>query len=166
MAVVQPLRQQTEDLAAERAVLGAVLADSTVVASVAEVVHPDDFSSPAHGQIFAAMLALDGTQRPVDHLTLSEELKTRGQLAGVGGPAYLMTLDQVVPLASSAVEAILDEAERRVFHLAERKREGELRPVRELMERTLDLLDRMKMSSSGVTGLSTGFVDLDLQLTG
>ena len=158
-------------------------------------------TSPARRtrQIFAAMLALDGTQRPVDHLTLSEELKTRGQLAGVGGPAYLMTLDQVVPLASSAVEyarivkdqsvrrrlanvgreilelasqdtgeldAILDEAERRVFQLAERKREGELRPVRELMERTLDLLDRMKMSSSGVTGLSTGFVDLDLQLTG
>ena len=199
MAVVQPIRQQTEDLAAERAVLGAVLADNTVVASVAEVVLADDFSSPAHAQIFAAMLALDGTQRPVDHLTLSEELKTRGQLAGVGGPAYLMTLDQVVPLASSAVEyarivkdqsvrrrlanvgreilelasqdtgeleAILDEAERRVFPLAERKREGELRPVRELMERTLDLLDRMKMSSSGVTGLSTGFVDLDLQLTG
>src|SRR5678815_1782537 len=83
MAVVQPIRQQTEDLAAERAVLGAVLADNTVVASVAEVVLADDFSSPAHGQIFAAMLALDGTQRPVDHLTLSEELKTRGQLAGV-----------------------------------------------------------------------------------
>ena len=75
-----------------------------MVASVAEVVLADDFSSPAHSQIFAAMLALDGTQRPVDHLTLSEELKTRGQLAGVGGPAYLMTLDQVVPLASSAVE--------------------------------------------------------------
>src|SRR5262249_12255954 len=101
MAVVQPIRQQTEDLAAERAVLGAVLANNTVVASVAI---GDDFSSPADSQIFAAMLALDGTQRPVDHLTLSEELKTRGQLAGVGGPAYLMTLDQVVPLASSAVE--------------------------------------------------------------
>ena len=117
----------------------------------------------------------------------------------MGGPAYLMTLDQVVPLAANAVEyaqivkdqamrrrlanvgpgdpgagqpghrrarGLLDEAERRVFLLAESKREGDLRPVRELMERTLDLLDKMKMSSSGVTGLSTGFVDLDLQLTG
>ncbi|HET9156931.1 MAG TPA: DnaB-like helicase N-terminal domain-containing protein, partial [Myxococcaceae bacterium] len=67
MAVVQPIRQQTEDLAAERAVLGAVLGDNTVVASVAEVVLAEDFSSPAHAQIFAAMLALDGNQRPVDH---------------------------------------------------------------------------------------------------
>jgi replicative DNA helicase len=197
--VVQSLRRDGEDLMAERAVLGAVLGQNTVLAAVAEVVHTDDFSSPAHAQIFAAMLALDGTQRPVDHLTLSEELKTRGHLATIGGPAYLMTLDQVVPLASSAVdyarivkdqsvrrrlaqvgrdivelasqdtgelEAILDEAERRVFQLAERKREGDLKPVRELMEQTLNLLDRMKMSSSGVTGLSTGFVDLDLQLTG
>ena len=46
-----------EDLAAERAVLGAVLADNSVVSNVAEVVIPDDFASPAHGQIFAAMLA-------------------------------------------------------------------------------------------------------------
>ena len=35
MAVVQPIRQQTQDLAAERAVLGAVLGDNTVLASVA-----------------------------------------------------------------------------------------------------------------------------------
>jgi replicative DNA helicase len=39
-------------------------------------------------------------------------------------------------------------------------------PIRDLMERTLELLDKMKMSSSGVTGISTGFVDLDQQLTG
>lgn len=188
-----------EDLAAERAVLGAVLANNTLIANVAEVVYPDDFASPAHSQIFAAMLGLDSTQRTVDHLTLSEELKVRGQLAAVGGPAYLMTLDQVVPVASNAthyaaivkdqairrrlaqvgreiqelatqetgeIETLLDDAERRVFLLAERKREGDLRPVRELMERTLDLLDKMKMSSSGVTGLPTGYVDLDMQLTG
>ena len=192
-------RRSLQDLAAERAVLGAVLTDNSLLASVAEVVHADDFASPGHVHIFSAMLGLDATQRPVDHLTLSEELKRRGQLQAVGGPAYLMSLDQVVPVPSSAVnyasivkdqavrrrlaeagrdiqelatqdsgelEAILDEAERRVFLLAERKREGDLKPVRELMERTLDLLDRMKLSATGVTGLSTGFLDLDMQLTG
>lgn len=192
-------RRVHEDLAAERAVLGAVLTDNTVIANVAEVVHPDDFASPAHAQIFAAMLGLDGTSRQVDHLTLSEELKVRGQLMLVGGPAYLMGLDQVVPFSANAtqyaqivkdqairrrlaavgreiqelasqdsgeLDVMLDEAERKVFLLAERKREGDLRPVAELMEKTLDLLDKMKASSSGITGLSTGYVDLDLQLTG
>jgi replicative DNA helicase len=192
-------RRVHEDLAAERAVLGAVLADNSLIAAVGEVVHPEDFSSPAHAQIFAAMLKLDGQSKQVDHLTLAEELKVLGQLVAVGGPAYLMRLDQVVPLASNAVqyaqivkdqairrrlahvgreiqelassetgelEVLLDEAERKVFLLAEKKREGDLRPVSELMEQTLDLLDKMKAASTGVTGLSTGYIDLDMQLTG
>jgi replicative DNA helicase len=192
-------RKVLEDLAAERAVLGAVLADNTLLANVAEVVHADDFSSPQHGAIFQAMLKLDSTQRQVDHLTLAEELKVMGQLAAVGGPAYLMALDQGVPLTHNAVqyativrdqalrrrlasvgreilemasqetgdvEVILDESERKLFNLAEKRREGDLRAVSELMEQTLDLLDKMKASSSGVTGLSTGYVDLDMQLTG
>jgi len=192
-------RKVHEDLAAERAVLGAVLADNSLIAAVGEVVHADDFSSPAHAQIFAAMIRLDGQQKQVDHLTLAEELKVLGQLVAVGGPAYLMRLDQVVPLASNAVqyanivkdqalrrrlanvgreiqdlasqetgelEVLLDEAERKVFLLAEKKREGDLRPVSELMEQTLDLLDKMKTAATGVTGLSTGYIDLDNQLTG
>ncbi|WP_342375040.1 replicative DNA helicase [Myxococcus stipitatus] len=192
-------RKVHEDLAAERAVLGSVLADNTLIAAVGEVVHADDFSSPAHAQIFAAMIRLDGQQKQVDHLTLAEELKVLGQLVAVGGPAYLMRLDQVVPLASNAVqyanivkdqalrrrlanvgreiqdlasqetgelEVLLDEAERKVFLLAEKKREGDLRPVSELMEHTLDLLDKMKSAATGITGLSTGYIDLDNQLTG
>jgi replicative DNA helicase len=188
-----------QDLAAERAVLGAVLADNAVIADVAERVHPDDFASAAHAQIFAAMISLDSAQRTVDHLTLSEELKTRGQLASVGGPPYLMGLDQVVPVASNAaqyaqivkdqairrrlalvgreiqelasqdageLDLLLDEAERKVFLLAESKREGELRPVRELMEHTLELIDNLTRSATGVTGLPTGYIDLDRQLTG
>ncbi len=179
--------------------LGAVLADNTLIANVAEVVHSEDFSSPQHAAIFAAMLKLDGSARQVDHLTLAEELKVLGQLAAVGGPAYLMSLDQGVPLTHNAVqyativrdqalrrrlanvgreilemasqetgdvEVILDESERKLFNLAEKRREGDLRAVSELMEQTLDLLDKMKASSSGVTGLSTGYVDLDMQLTG
>ncbi len=188
-----------QDLAAERAVLGAVLADNAVIAEVAERVQPDDFASAAHAQIFAAMISLDAAQRTVDHLTLSEELKTRGQLAAVGGPPYLMGLDQVVPVATNApqyaqivkdqairrrlaaagreiqelasqdagdLELLLDEAERKVFLLAESKREGELRPVRDLMEHTLELLDNLTRSATGVTGLPTGYLDLDRQLTG
>jgi len=188
-----------QDLAAERAVLGAILSDNTVIASVAEIVQADDFAGPVHAQIFEAMLALDLQQRPVDHLTLSDELKIRGQLTATGGPAYLMTLDQMVPYAGNAtqyahivkseairrrlaaagrdiqelasqetgeVDALIDEAERKVFQIAERQREGDLKPVRELMEATLELLDNLNRSTSGITGLSSGFIDVDLQLTG
>src|SRR5450432_1963213 len=93
-----------EDLAAERAVLGAILADNATIANVAEVVLAEDFSNPAHGQIYEAVLALDNRQQKIDHLTLAEELKTRGQLAQVGGSPYLMGLDLQVPFAHNAVQ--------------------------------------------------------------
>jgi len=193
------VKRATEDLSAERAVLGALLADNALMNDVAEVVGPEDFASPAHEAIFEAMRALDLTSRRVDHLTLAEELKTRGQLASVGGPAYLMSLDQVVPLAQNArqyaelvkdkalrrrvvdaaraiielassevgeTDVLIDEAERRMFLVAEKKRDGDLMPVRELMDRTLELLDKMRLSATGITGLSTGYIDLDNQLTG
>jgi replicative DNA helicase len=187
------------DLAAERAVLGAILTDNQLMTEVARTVTPDDFSSAAHGDIFRAMLSLDQTGARVDHVTLAESLKVLGKLAAVGGPAYLMSLDQEVPvthnagdyagivrdqavrrrlanvgreiqeLASSStgeLAALLDEAERKVFVIAEKKREGDLVPVSELMNRTLDLLDKMKANTTGVTGVATGFIGLDQLLTG
>lgn len=193
-------RKQThEDLAAERAVLGALLADPSIFALVAEKVTADDFANPAHAQIFEAIRRLDTASKQVDQLTVSEVLKEMGQLAAVGGVAYLMSLDQAVPYVGNATQyaqivkdqavrrrlaqagreivdlasqetgevgELLDEAQRKVFLLAEQRQSGELRPVSELMEQTLELLDKMKASATGITGLSTGFIDLDMQLTG
>ncbi len=105
-----------EDLAAERAVLGAIVMDNSVLPNVAEQVTKDDFANAAHAEIFDAMVALDSRNSRVDWLTVSEELKTRGQLAGVGGPSYLQTLDQLVPFSANAVEyakIIKDQSTRR-----------------------------------------------------
>ncbi len=188
-----------EDLAAERAVLGAVVMDAAVLSQVAEHIIADDFADPAHSQIYAAMLGLDSKQQKIDPLTVAEELKVRGQLSSVGGPAYLQQLDQTVPFAHNAVEyariikdqstrralaltgreihdlasqetgdvlELLDEAGRKVFAIAEKRQSGDLKPMADLMEDALSMLDKMKQNSSGITGVSTGFVDLDNQLTG
>jgi len=107
---------ELEDQQAERAVLGSVLGDVDVLWKLAPLLQQKDFASNANAFIFEAMLALHTKRRPVDHLTLAEELKTRGQLASVGGPAYLMSLDQVVPVAANALqyaEVVKDRARRR-----------------------------------------------------
>jgi replicative DNA helicase len=112
------------DLAAERAVLGAVLADNQVMAQVSEVVVPDHFSNLGHQQIFSAMQALDLRQANIDHVTVAEELKIRGHLMQVGGASYLMTLDQAVPLAQNAVQyarIVKDKAARRQLAKAGRE---------------------------------------------
>jgi replicative DNA helicase len=191
--------QTFQDVAAERAVLGAVLMDNSVLANVQEVISVDDFSHQAHGSIFSAMMALDSRSERIDPLTLAEQLKILGQLASIGGPGYLAQLDQTVPFAQNATEyariiknqstrralavagreilelasqetgdvaELLDEAERKVFLIAEKRRASDLRPMSELVEEALTLLDTMKKNASGITGISTGFVDLDNQLTG
>ena len=81
-----------------------MLTDNAVFVERGELVHPDDFASPAHAAIFAAMLDLDGPQRPVDHLTVAEELKVRGQLAAVGGPRLPDGPGPGVPLTNNAVQ--------------------------------------------------------------
>ncbi|MDP2271136.1 MAG: replicative DNA helicase [Archangium sp.] len=188
-----------QDVASERAVLGCVLMDNAILSNVQEILIADDFSVPAHADIFKAICTLDARNERVDPLTVAEQLKTDGKLAAAGGPGYLAQLDQAVPFAQNAVEyaniiknqstrrllatagreildlatqetgdvaELLDEAERKVFQIAEKRRAGDLRPMSELMEEALTLLDKMKQSGGGVTGVGSGFVDLDNQLTG
>ncbi len=67
---------------------------------------------------------------------------------------------------STAVEELLDEAQRRVFAIAERHQEGDLRAFADVLDQTLELIDKLRETGGGVTGLPTGFVDLDHMLTG
>lgn len=119
--------QRSEHLAsvpAERAVLGAIFADAQLLTSVADILQADDFYEPRHQLVFLSMLRLAGSHRPIDHLTVAEDLKAHGQLAKVGGPAYLMDLDQGVPLTANAAhyaEIVHGFALRRAGALAARK---------------------------------------------
>jgi replicative DNA helicase len=63
---------------------------------------PEAFYAEAHRKIYAAMQALRSQGRPVDLVTLSEELSRRGQLEEVGGTAYLLQLSEATPTAAYA----------------------------------------------------------------
>ena len=93
-----------QDYSAERAVLGGILADKRKIADVASVVRRDDFFYEPHAEIFDACIALDLGGKPVDTLTLADELKTRGTLSKVGGLAYLAELDTAAPTAANSLE--------------------------------------------------------------
>ncbi|MDR0965504.1 MAG: replicative DNA helicase [Myxococcales bacterium] len=68
--------------------------------------------------------------------------------------------------ASTEVEALLDEAQRRMFAIAEQRQEGDLRSIDKIMAETIDIIQTMQQSGGGITGLATGFIDLDKMLTG
>ena len=76
-------------LEAERAVLAALLLDAEAIGRAAELIEPRVFYRSAHQKIFEAMLALFNRNEKIDLVTLSEELRKRGELEAVGGPAAL-----------------------------------------------------------------------------
>ncbi len=81
---------------AERSILGAILLDNLMFDQAAEL-KPDDFSLDGHRRIFARMRDLQDTGRPVDMITLAEELDRRKEVEAVGGISYLSSLIDGVP---------------------------------------------------------------------
>ena len=94
-------RVPPQNLDAEESVLGGVLLDNTAIDRVVELVRPDDFYRGAHRKLFRAMLTLSERNEPVDQITLSEALRSRGELAEVGGAAFIAELVDRVPTAAN-----------------------------------------------------------------
>ena len=183
---------------AEQSVLGAMLVDPRVLPDVLGVIrHADDFSVPAHGTIFGAMVQLYDRNGNLDIVTLWQHLKDHGVLEDVGGDAYLTNLAEGVPSAANAVEyarlvrekatlreliraageilveahqarqdsaLVLEQAEQRIFEIAQRRETRSAERLEELLEATLKRIE----ASDGqhVTGVPCGFDELDTMLSG
>jgi replicative DNA helicase len=90
-----------QNLEAEESVLGAMLLSPTAVGAVTEILDASDFYRDSHATIYRAALALWTKGEPVDAITLADELDTRGELEGVGGPSRIAELAALVPATSN-----------------------------------------------------------------
>ena len=86
---------------AEISVLGAMLIDGDAVAQAVEMVDDTDFYREANRRIFRAMSRLYGRGEVIDVVTLSDELKSGGELEAAGGMSYLAQLVDAVPTAAN-----------------------------------------------------------------
>jgi len=84
----------------EEAVLGALMLEKDAYFVISDILKPESFYDPSHQMIFGAVQNLAIQQKPIDVLTVVEELKKRGELESVGGAAYIAELTEKV--ASSA----------------------------------------------------------------
>ena len=89
-------------LEAEMSVLGSMLLSSRAADDVVTRLAPEDFYSPAHAEIFRAMRQLVQNSKPIDFLTLKNELLARASLMHVGGEDYLLQVAEVAPTAANA----------------------------------------------------------------
>ena len=91
---------QPQALDVERVVLGALMIDKDAFSLVAEKLHPETFYEPRHQKIFEAIQSLSLHDRPVDIMTVTNELQKLGTFDEVGGTDYILELSSHV--ASSA----------------------------------------------------------------
>ena len=87
---------------AERAVLGYVLLDNTVLNTAIELISRDDFYLEGHRITFDKMLALSERSEVIDIVTLSDALGREDLLEKAGGAGYLSQLTDGVPIGTSS----------------------------------------------------------------
>ena len=91
------------------------------------------------------------------------ERATLRQLIGISNDIADMAY---APQGKSAVE-VLDEAERQIFQIAEaRPKAGGPVGINEILVKTIDRIDELFNTNEGLTGISTGFTDLDGMTSG
>ncbi|HEY6968351.1 MAG TPA: replicative DNA helicase [Candidatus Angelobacter sp.] len=82
---------------AERAVLGAILLDNFTYSQASEHLHAEDFSLDSHRRIYLRMMELAEVSRPIDFVTLTEQLGQHKEIEAVGGVAYVTSLTDGLP---------------------------------------------------------------------
>ncbi len=91
---------QPQALDVEKTVLGALMIDKDAYSVVCEILYPESFYEPRNQKIFTAIRDLALAEKPVDIVTVTDQLAKAGDLEEVGGPLYITELSSRV--ASSA----------------------------------------------------------------
>ena len=105
-----------QDLAAEAALLGAVLLNPQAIAEVDDILRYPDFFDKRHEKIYNSALEVYRDGRDIDIVTIGSALKAAKQFKSIGGNDYLNQLLNTVPTAAhikSYAKIIIDKARRR-----------------------------------------------------
>lgn len=190
------LKVPPHSIEAEQSVLGALMLNNDAWFDVLDIVAPSDFYRPQHRIVFEAMAALSGENQPLDAVTVSEALQSRGLLEKAGGIAYLAELVDGTPGASNVAayarivrdrstlrkliaaanqiaeksftregqsdEELLDFAEQEIFRISEdRAKSDGPQEINPLLDGTVRRVSELSKRKGAITGLATGFTDLD-----
>lgn len=159
----QPERGTPHNLEAEKAVIGAVLIDPRLWLEV-ETLPPCAFFRDAHQRIWSKLAVLAQQSKPIDLVTLKDELARSGELEEVGGPYYIASLTDGVPRASNVngyADIVRRTADlRRMIqagsHLLERARDPDAEPDQVLDDAERILLELHESRAARSDGFVSG----------
>lgn len=65
-----------------------------------------------------------------------------------------------------SLEFILEDTEKRVFQLVQKRNTGDFVPIRQVVMNAMDKIEAASRNNGAVTGIPTGFIDLDYRTAG
>ena len=181
---------------AEQALLCCVLIDEYVPNEILSQIAPEDFYSHAHQMIFEAMKNIYADNKPIDIITLVQELEKLGNMEAVGGINYVSSLSNVLPSAAnwasyleivkqnklrrqlidlsnkvanvaySGEEDAMTYAEKQIFALGEGKTRTDLKPISDAASEAIERMELVERDPLFFRGIPTGFKRLDNLLNG
>jgi replicative DNA helicase len=199
MADISLEKSLPNNLEAERSILGAILLDDKALFTVFETLKSQDFYLDGHRKIFERMLDLMNNSRPIDLVTLKEELQRANELENVGGAAYLVSLTDGLPRAinieyyaqivkekstlrrliqisnetmslsyqsEEPAEEILQHIEKAIFDIAGQHFHTGFSSITPVVSDVFKQIEELSNRKTPVTGLETGFADLDQMTSG
>ena len=183
----------------ERVVLGALMIDKDAFSIISELVRPETFYEPRNQKIYEAIQALNLSEKPVDFMTVIEELKRQGDLDSVGGAPYIVELTsrvassahieyhahilaqkflarQLISFSSRIQEKAFDEtidpdvlmqdAEGQLFEISQKNMKTDYTQIDPVIKRVTEQLQIAATNSGGMTGVPTGYTELDKYTSG
>lgn len=190
---------QPQALELEVAVLGACLVEKDAFGLVSDILKPESFYDNKHQIIYRAITQLATEDKPVDILTVTEQLRITGELENAGGPFYVTDISskvissahiefhariiaqralarQLISYSSEIqtkafdetqdVQELMQRAEARLFELSKTNMKKDYTQINPVINEAMELLKKAAARKDGLSGLSSGFDDLDKMTSG
>lgn len=191
--------KQPQSLDMEVAVIGALMVEQEAWGQVAEILKPESFYDKRHQIIFQAIQTLNVEQKPVDIMTVCDQLERTGLLEDAGGNIYLMQINadvassahilyhakviaqkslarQLITFASYVqtqafdstidVADLMQTAESQLFSISQKNLKKDYTQINPVIDNVYKLLKKAAAREGGLSGLSTGFDELDKMTNG
>lgn len=183
----------------EEAVLGALMLEKDALTNVVDILKPESFYKDVHQKVYRAILALFSRSEPIDILTVTNELRSSGELEFVGGAFFVTSLTtrvnsaanieyhariiaqmaikrELIRIASEIhrdafedttdVFMLLDKVQQAIFQVSESNIKKNYQDMRSIMREAIEELQAKKDHKDGLTGVPSGFTDLDRLTSG
>ena len=185
---------------AERSVVGAMPLNKDCIPDVIGIVKETDFYTERHAELYRAICQLYDLGKPIDLVTLKEQLTLMGQsLKNSGGIEYVVDVANSVPsiesvkyyaeivkdkavqrslirLASTIEDScyagnretdeIIKTAQQDIIDITQGRTTKGLVPLGIYINESVELLDKLSQKSDTITGIPTGFIDVDKKTSG